>query len=244
MADYILPAAALLAALLAAGCASVSAPMVSTGEPTPVPDTPTPQTGQVFQGLPDQIDAQQRYVIYLHGRIIEDEGTRPVSPVYGVYEYEETLHTLAQAGLQVIAEVRPPDTDAEQYAAKVADQVNTLLDAGVPAESLTVIGFSKGGAIAIRASSLLKNERVNFVLLAICGEWVFEWPGVDLSGRVLSIYETSDEYGKSCRSLAEASSGVSSFEEIALSTGRQHGAFYAADPLWLDPVTEWILAAP
>jgi hypothetical protein len=61
---------------------------------------------------------------------------------------------------------------------------------------------------------------------------------------VLSIYETSDDLGRSCRSLAEASTSVSSFEEIALSTGRQHGAFYAADPAWLDPVIEWILSVP
>ena len=230
------PCTALLAALSITACIT-STPATSTGDPTA-------EEGAIFQSLPDPIDAQQRYVIYLHGRIIEDEGTRPVSPVYGVYEYEETLDALAQAGLQVIAEVRPPNTEAEQYAIRVADQVNTLLDAGVPAEHITVIGFSKGGGIAILTSSRLQNERVNFVLLAICGEWVFEWPGVDLSGRVLSIYETSDDLGRSCRSLAEASTGVSSFEEIALSTGRQHGAFYAADPAWLDPVIEWILSVP
>jgi hypothetical protein len=236
MTRYISPCAALLAALSITAC-TTSTPVPSTGDPTA-------GEGAIFQNLPDSIDAQQRYVIYLHGRIIEDEGTRPVSPVYGIYEYEETLDALAQAGLQVIAEVRPPNTDAEQYAILVADQVNTLLDAGVPAEHITVIGFSKGGGIAILTSSRLQNEHVNFVLLAICGEWVFEWPGVDLSGRVLSIYETSDDLGRSCRSLAEASTGVSSFEEIALSTGRQHGAFYAADPAWLDPVIEWILSVP
>ncbi len=241
MSDCNLPAAALLTALLIAGCASVPTPVISTDAPTP---TATTQVGQVFQGLPGRVDAQQRYAIYLHGRIIEVEGTRPVSPVYGVYEYEKILSALAQSGLQVIAEVRPSDTEAEQFAVRVADQVNALLDASVPAEHITVVGFSKGGGIAIFTSSLLKNGQVNFVLLAICGEWVFEWPGVDLSGRVLSIYETSDELGKSCRSLAESSTGVTSFKEIALSTGRQHGAFYAADPLWLDPVIEWILAAP
>jgi len=230
------PCAALLAALSITAC-TTSTPVASTGDATA-------EEGAIFQSLPDSIDAQQRYVIYLHGRIIEDEGTRPVSPVYGVYEYKETLDALAQAGLQVIAEVRPPDAEAEQYAIRVADQVNALLDAGVPAEHITVIGFSKGGGIAILTSSRLQNERVNFVLLAICGEWVFEWPGVDLSGRVLSIYETSDDLGRSCRSLAEASTGVSSFEEIALSTGKQHGAFYAADPAWLDPVIEWILSVP
>jgi hypothetical protein len=240
---YALPAAVLLTTLLTVGCASTSAPVVSTSVPTPVPHTPTPQTGKIFEGLPDQIDAQQQYVIYLHGRIIEDEGTRPVSPIYGVYEYEETLQALAQAGLQVIAEVRPPNTDVEQYADRVVSQVNALLDAGVPAEHITVMGFSKGGWIAILTSTRLRNEQVNFVLLAICGEWLFESPGMNMSGRVLSVYEISDDYGGSCRSLIEVSTGVSDFEEMALSTGRQHGAFYTADPLWLDRVTTWILAA-
>jgi hypothetical protein len=242
MTKYALSAAALLVALLIVGCTSVPTPVASTGVPTPVPDTPTPQEGQIFQSFPDQIDAQQRYVIYLHGRIIEDEGPHAISPTYGAYEYEEILSALAQGGLQVIAEVRPPNTDSQHYAARVVDQVNALLEAGVPAEHITVIGFSKGGGIAIYTSSLLRNERVNFVLLAICGEEIFGLPGINLSGRVLSIYETSDDFG-SCRPLAEASTGVSSFEEIALSTGRQHGAFYTADPLWLDPVIEWTLAA-
>lgn len=232
----------LFALLSTLGCTE-STPVASTHVPTEQ-SSPTAQQGRIFQELPDQVDDQQRYVIYLHGRIIEDEGTRPVSPVYGVYEYEEILNTLADAGLQVIAEVRPPDTDTEQYASRVVDQVNALLDAGVPAAHITVIGFSKGGGIAIFTSSLLQNEHVNFVLMAICGEWVFEWQNVDLNGRVLSLYETSDELGGTCRPLADASPGVSDFEEIALSTGKQHGAFYAADPVWLSLVTEWILSAP
>jgi hypothetical protein len=235
--------AAVAAALAIAGCAA-PAQVTASGDPTPAPTIPPTPEGQIFPSFPDRIDPQQRYAIYLHGRIIEEEGTRPVSPVYGVYEYDEILNTLANAGLQVIAEARPSGTDAEQYAIRVADQVTTLMDAGVPAEHITVIGFSKGGAIAIFTSALLETTRVNFVLLAICGEWTSGLTDVALSGRVLSIYETSDELGGSCRSLAEASTGIASFEEIVLSTGRQHGAFYAADPAWLEPVTEWILAAP
>jgi hypothetical protein len=201
-------------------------------------------TDRVHYSLPDRIDPQERYVIYLHGRIIEDEGTRPVSPTYGVYEYEEILDALAEANLQVISEVRPSGTDPEQYAAKVVDQVKALLDAGVPAEHISVIGFSKGGSIAIWTSSLLQNEQVNFVLVAICGDWALDVPGIDLSGRILSIYETSDDLGGSCLSLAEASTSVSDFEEIALSTGKQHGAFYSADPAWMAPAIEWIFDAP
>ena len=150
--------AALLMATFITGCA-MTTPVAPTDIPTPEPPTSIPQVGTIIRQFPDRIDASQRYVIYLHGRIIEDEGTRPVSPVFGVYEYEETLEALAQAGLNVIAEVRSSNTDAVQYAVRVADQVNELLEEGVPPEHITVMGFSKGGAIAIFASTHLQDEK-------------------------------------------------------------------------------------
>ena len=49
----------------------------------------------------------------------------------------------------VISEQRPRNTDVEEYAGKVTGQITALLDAGVPAENITVLGASKGAAIAI-----------------------------------------------------------------------------------------------
>jgi hypothetical protein len=162
--------------------------------------TATAQRGLILDKVPEHPDRGARYVIYLHGRIIEDKGPRPTHEVWGVYEYRKILETLASAGT-VISEQRRSGTDVDQFAEHVAGQVRALIAAGVPAEHITVIGFSKGGGIAIRTSARLKNDKVNFVFLAACGDGDFSGINLDMRGRILSIYEASDEVGRSCAQL-------------------------------------------
>jgi hypothetical protein len=95
--------------------------------------------------VPDHPDASKRYLFYLHGRIIELQGRKAVSPDYGPYEYDGILRALAEAGFEVISEVRPSDTGLE-YGKKIAAQARSLLAAKVPPEHITIAGFSKGGA--------------------------------------------------------------------------------------------------
>jgi hypothetical protein len=45
--------------------------------------------GSVLKEPPQTTDANAKYLFYLHGRIIEEKGIRPVDPQYGVYEYEQ-----------------------------------------------------------------------------------------------------------------------------------------------------------
>ena len=43
--------------------------------------------------------AEPRYVIYLHGRIVEDSGSRrPTDPAFGTYEYDAILDSLRARG--------------------------------------------------------------------------------------------------------------------------------------------------
>ena len=115
--------------------------------------------GAVLHEIPSDVRTDDRYAIYLHGRIVEDQGIRPTDPRFGVYEYEDILAALAEGGLQVISEVRQPNTDPVAYAHTLAEQVQGLLDAGVPPGQITVVGVSKGGGIAILTASLLQNDQ-------------------------------------------------------------------------------------
>jgi hypothetical protein len=190
--------------------------------------------------FPDIVKPEGRYLIYLHGKIIENEGVYAISPEFGPYEYVEILKYFADAGFNVISEVRSANTDDYAYSDRVVTQINSLLEQGVPGENITVVGFSKGGAIAIATSSKLRNPDANFVLIAICGDEINKTPRFSLAGRILSLYEESDEYGSSCKPLAERSSNVTGFEEIEFTTGLRHGAFYTADPIWLEPLISWL----
>jgi hypothetical protein len=195
---------------------------------------------KIYDRIPITIDPSARYVVYLHGRIIEDEGPRPTHADWGVYEYRQILEALAAGGATVIAEQRPPMTDMDDFARHVAEQVRGLLRAGVNAERISIIGFSKGGGIAMRASALLENTVINFVFLAACGDGDFR--GVDLRvwGRILSVYEASDEDGQSCAELFAKAGPTGNRSEVRIDVGKQHGAFFRPYKEWLAPVQRWI----
>jgi len=205
----------------------------------------TPITpGEITAEVPLELDPDLHYAIYLHGKIIEDQGLSAEHPEFGKYEYQARLAYLADGGVNVISAVRTAGIDPTEYASLVAQQVLNMQATGVPAENISLIGFSKGAGIAILVSSQLIDQNVNYVILAICGDWLSDQPQISLNGRVLSIYEQSDELGGSCRLLAERSEGATDFHELSFNTGLGHGAFYRASPDWLGPTLAWISGDP
>ena len=49
------------------------------------------QSGTISSEVPETVDAEGDYLLYLHGRIIEVQGRRPTHPAFGVYEYDAIL---------------------------------------------------------------------------------------------------------------------------------------------------------
>jgi len=182
----------------------------------------------------------QPVIIYLHGQIIEDSGPTPTHQRWGLYDYPAVVEALGTRGATVLSEVRESGTDISDYAETVVGQIERLLSDGVSPERIVVIGFSKGGAITLQVSRLLQRPEIRYVSLAACGSWLKSYPHFQISGNVFSIYEKSDELAGSCRELAESSSGLSSFEETMIATGKGHGAFYLPNAEWVDPVLDWI----
>jgi hypothetical protein len=220
---------------------SVSLLVCNPREETP-PQEPTSHGGAVLRDLPVDIRPDARYLFYLHGAIIEEGGLRPEHPKFGFYEYEAILDSLAAGGLVVISEARGPGTNVSTYAEKVTGQIRQLLETGVPPEHISVVGHSKGGAIAIMTSSFLKNDKVNFAFMACCGNQLLQNPEVDLHGRILSIYEASDEWFGSCQKAFDQASHPLVTHEIEMYTGEGHGAFYRPISGWVEPVVNWAQA--
>jgi hypothetical protein len=194
---------------------------------------------EIFASVPPEIDLDARYLIYLHGAIIENEGVRPTHPEYGVYEYREILENFVERGFVVISEARAPGTDGMLYASTVVDQVQALLDAGLAPNHVTVVGFSKGGGIAVAASSMLAHDDVNFVFIAACAPWLDDHPEIVGRGRLLALREVSDALAGSCGGFFERSPSRHEHQEILLDLGGGHGAFYRPDAQWIDPIVEW-----
>ena len=191
---------------------------------------------------PASAQESTRYVFYLHGRIVEEGGRRPTSPEYGTYEYDAILDSLRSAGFAVLSEQRPPGVGLQVFVDRLVGQVDSILRDGVPPERITVMGFSRGAAIALLASSRLANPRLNFVFMAGCGSWIFDRPDVRLAGRMLSLYEESDTLGVSCAPLFERMVPGSERGERGLRLGLGHGTFFRPRREWLTPAIAWAKA--
>lgn len=124
----------------------------------------------VVTAFPEKPDPAGTYVIYLHGRVVENLGPRPTESAFGLYDYPAILEALASRGATVISNQRPAGTNVNEYAGRVVARIEDAIHNGVPPANIVVVGFSRGGDIAIHVSSLLRRPQVRHVLLAAC------WP--------------------------------------------------------------------
>lgn len=199
--------------------------------------------------FPDEIDPSSKYLIFLHGRLVENKGVGASHPKYGAYEYFKILKSFEDMGVSVISEVRSADTNRKKYAKKIAGQINKLTSSGVLSKNISVVGFSKGGAIALFTAAFAKDPDINYVIMAGCGKTgnylkvyksFLKNAASKLQGRILSLYDRKDEITGSCsKALALASQGQAS-KEIQLDTGKGHGTFYNANQEWLIHISNWL----
>ncbi|MEA2462432.1 MAG: hypothetical protein QOJ98_179 [Acidobacteriota bacterium] len=208
-----------IAALLVAGCASAT-------DLTPV--------------------AAPRHLIYLHGRIVqEQESRRPKHPEHGYYELDEIAAAFRKRGFVVTAERRPKGTSVGDGADVVVKQVRELLRSGVPADRITVVGASMGAGIAFRVAARLQEPDLRFALLGPClsvnAPAVAAEEGAYPSGRLLSVREESDVPSSDCPAWSGAGTDPARLRarELVLATGLRHGFLYRPLPEWVEPVAEW-----
>ena len=195
---------------------------------------------RVLEHVPESPDPEARYLFYLHGRIIEVQGPDAVSADFGRYEYRRILETFADRGFVVVAEVRE-DGAGREFAVATARQVRRLLDAGVPTQNITVVGFSKGGYLALGVSAIVASEEVGYAILAGCGSdpgWIARL-GPRIRGRFLSLLDRSDRLSPSCEPLFAGAELVSDKNEHVFDTGLDHGLFYQPREDWVDRVAGW-----
>lgn len=198
--------------------------------------------GVVLGNAPREIDRSARYLFYVSGYIVAEGNTRPTSPKYGVYEYQEILESFKERGFVVISDARKQSPEIEPYAAKVAAQVKQLLNAGVPPQNITIVGASQGSWIAMLVSTYTANRDVNFVFLAACAADDGFLKSVDLHGNVLFISERTDLPG-SCQRFRDDAKGIREYKAIEINTGLKHGFLYRPLKEWIEPTIEWSQAS-
>lgn len=193
----------------------------------------------MYEQFPNKVDPKAKYVFYSHGKIVEGENTNPISPRWGEYKFPKVKEALSSDNYSLIAYHRPKGTKPKEFALKLSADIEKLITLGVKPQNISLVGFSRGGEITILTSNNLKNPKVNIILLASCASFMKGRDIFKVYGNVYSIYETSDMVG-SCQFLIDQSPNVSSFKEISINTGKEHGAFFTPIPEWIKPVKSWL----
>ena len=196
--------------------------------------------GDIYEQFPDKVDPNGKYVFYSHGKIVEGKHTNPISPRWGEYDFPEVKKAISSNNYNLIAYHRPQNANPKTFALKLSGDVKKLITLGVKSQNITLLGFSRGGEITILASRNLQNPDIDIILLASCAKFMDNNELFKVYGNVYSIYETSDMVG-SCQFLIDQSSNVSSFNEIFISTGKEHGAFFRPISEWVTPVKNWLV---
>ena len=210
----------------------------------------------VFYPPPDDPDINEKYLFYLHGISVELHGPDSYSDAFGKqYEYTNIVNAFLKRGINVISEAREEGTIPLQYAIQTANQINTLLEKGVPGKNIAVVGHSRGAFMALMIRPRVMDYDVSIVAMAGCAlEGTDSVAGVNprrgyqkflnnrassLHGRFLSIYDRDDEWFGTCQEAFILAEDFSP-EEIVLRTGQGHAVFLGPDPAWVEPVMKWI----
>ncbi len=204
--------------------------------------------GPVLDAPPPQPEPAQRYLFYLHGLDVENNGPHASNRAYGTSDHYGVVNALAGQGYTVISELRNSGTEPRRYAQKVAQQVRMLRSAGVPATNVAVVGFSKGGMIALMASAEIQEPGVRFVVMAGCGSGPFakgfrrvvDEAAPRMQGRMLSVYDRNDRDSGTCRDAFTRAGPGFTGEETVLDAGSGHGLFYRPQRDWIEPVAQWL----
>ncbi len=205
------------------------------------------QAGAIHTDVLAKVDPAKRYLIYLHGAWPETKALSEPHPKRGLFEYDKIVKGLAARDFEVISQLRREKTNPRRYARTVVvPQIAALIEKGVPANRITVAGFSKGGNMVLVLMALAKQPEVNFINMAGCGKGRFRAAydsflandAPKMQGEMLSLFDEAETIAGTCSEAAALAPRMKMTEEI-LKIGKGHGSFYAAHPAWLDRISAW-----
>lgn len=196
----------------------------------------------ISSSVSTQITVSGKYLFYLHAAVVTRFGNNAINqsvPEWGPYEYLNILDSLQARGFNVISENRKEGVDDSIYVNKIANQIDTLLEAGVKPQNIIVVGASSGWHIGMLVSAKIKNNDLSFVAMGGCWPDTYkDYSNIQLYGHFLSLIEATDPHG-SCSKIFDDRKSLNSFREIKLNTGMSHGFFYKGYKHWIEPILQW-----
>ena len=153
---------------------------------------------------------------------------------------EAIAQSFIAAGLDVT--VAWMGDNRESSALAVSRSVRSLLNRGISAERISVIGNGDSSSAAVLSSAMTANRNVNYVLLGECDAGLRQDYHFTMSGRVLGIHDDNDgkTRSNSCRSLWQGSPRVTERQQLTLNTEYGESLFDVPRDEWTHPVMAWI----
>ena len=183
--------------------------------------------------------ADQQTIVFLHNAWFERHKNGEAHQQFGVYDFAGIRDALGR-NAQVIAPERDPNAQPHAEALEVVELIESLMDDGMEASDIKIVGASKGAFIAQLASEQIAEPTLRWVLVGGCHvRRLASGPAPKMSGRVLSIYDTSDQMAGPCRDFPALTEETVRFEERSVETGRGHGFQFSADEAWIAPARDW-----
>jgi hypothetical protein len=203
----------------------------------------------IFEKVPDEPDKSAKYITYIHGSGIDTGGQWETDNFHWV------VKALADRGFTVIGEKRVQGMisripeDLEAYAEKMTKSIQKLIDAGIPPANITVVGYSRGGVIAIITSGILARSDISYVLNAGClsdtgrakkyAPLFVEKYASKMKGRFLSLTDSEDPDASSCSRYFDKAAQPLEHNEIVLNTGNRHETFGKPADAWVKPLVDF-----
>ena len=182
----------------------------------------------------------KKHIFYLHGRIVELQGPEAVSEDFGKYEFYSIIKALQDSETLVHYHIRDEQTNFQDFCGKTSNEINQLVEEGVDPTDIAVIGASKGALMAMTISNM-NTHLINYVLLGANNTQIEQENQWNLHGRVLGIYEKSDELaGKNYDHWIKRSTNAQAFDQLKINTGLGHGFLYRPLDDWLIPAKQWV----
>ena len=186
---------------------------------------------EVLSAPPDKVDKQAKYFFFAHGAGLYKRHADSARE-----RWQDKVKAIEELGFIMITEERENGGD-EDYALKMSDWIDTLLDKGVPANNIYIGGYSRGARLSLTVSDILSNSKINYFLLAGCYEHD-DYSG-DIKGRILSVYDNDDNLFSPCTGLITLNKDIN-FKEVEVNSGYGHGMGSSVRDEWMDPLLAWL----
>ena len=177
-------------------------------------------------------------VVYLHNAWYEQHKSGEPHEKFGVYDIEGIKAALGE-GVMLEAPERDGSLSPAEAARVLVQDLNARIAQGRDPSTIKVIGASKGAYIAMLASAQMRNPKVRWVLIGGCNPKRLSRREPELTGRVLSIFESSDTVAGPCPKGTALTRATQSFEQAETHSGTSHGFLFTPDPAWVRPARAW-----